>query len=274
MINNWLDYNEQNPSPFTFRIINVSEKITPDKRLKEYLGEEILNSYRNLDFLKVHYEHESEQNLREYIKTYVLPSSANQITKNVRQGDFGEILTSLIVSYFEGLEVPLKKLRWKFNSERAVFCTDLIAHNSGNTISDIHYYEVKSRLNIRRESVDGQSNYITVIAHNSLLKDEQIPSEGIADFLGRYFFELGDFDSSSKYMDIVKNPQDYNKKYELFFIIEQSKFISDILTELNSLPTTLNPLRVTVVLISGLGRLIIETQNLAIEQAVNFVHDK
>lgn len=274
MINNWLDYTEQNPSSYTFRIIDVTEKVTPDDDIKEYLGGEILSSYRNLGFLKVQYEHEPEQNLREYIKNYAIPTSSNQISKNVRQGDFGEILTSLIVSYFEGLEVPLKKLRWKFNSERAVFCTDLIAHNSGKTISDIYYYEVKSRLNITRETVLGQSNYVTVIAHNSLLKDEQIPSEGIADFLGRYFFEMGDFDSSHKYMDIVKNPQNYGRNFELFFIIEQSKFISNIFTDLNNLPPKLNPLRVTVVLISGLGRLIIETQNLAIEQAVNFVYDK
>ncbi len=274
MINNWLEYIEQNPNPYTFRLIDVSEKITPDDRIKEYLGDEILRSYRNLDFLKVQYEHEHEQKLREYIKNYVLSSDKNQITKNVRQGDFAEILTSLIISYFEGLEVPLKKLRWKFNNERSVFCTDLIAHNSGDEISDLYYYEIKSRLSLKKESIAGQSNYITVIAHNSLLKDEGAPSEGIADFLARYFYELGDFDSSNKYMDIVKNPQNYNRNFELFFIIENSKYITDILTDLDNLPPTLNPLRITVVLISGLGRLIINTQNIAIEQAVNFVYNK
>lgn len=274
MIDNWLDYTEQNPSPYAFKIIDVTEKVTPDDTFKAYLGDEILGSYRNLDFLKVQYQYEPEQELREYIKNYVLSSDKNQITKNVRQGDFAEILTSLIVSYFEGLEVPLKKLRWKFNNERSVFCTDLIAHNTGDAILDLYYYEIKSRLSIKRESVAGESNYITVVAHNSLIKDEQAPSEGIADFLARYFYELGDFDSSKKYMDIVKNPQDYNRKFELFLIIEQSRFIPNILTELDNLPPSLNPLRVTVVLIGGLGRLIIETQNLAIEQAVNFIYDK
>lgn len=275
MLNNWLNHTEQRPSPYaSFRLIDVSELQAPDEAIKNYLGEEIVKSYRNLDLLKVEYEHESEEKLRDYIRDYVIPSDANQITRNVRQGDFGEILTSLIVTYFEGLVVPLRKLRWKFNNERSVFCTDMIAHNVGAEIQDLYYYEIKSRLNIRRETIGGQANYITVIAHNSLQKDEQIPSEGIADFLGRYFFEKGDFAASSKYMDIVKNPGNYNRNFELFFIIEESKFINDILDELNNLPPTLAPLRVTVVLIRRLGRLIIETQRLAIDHAVNFVYGR
>jgi hypothetical protein len=37
---------------------------------------------------------------------------------HVRQGDWGEILTSLIVTFFQELEVPINKLKWKFNKIR------------------------------------------------------------------------------------------------------------------------------------------------------------
>jgi len=105
-----------------------------------------------------------------------------------------------------------------------------------------------------------------------LLKDEQTPNEGIADFLGRYYFELGDFDASSKYGDIIVNPGNYNRNFELFFIIEASRFKLDILDALNNLPPTLKPLAVTVVLIKDLGKLIAQTKKLAIDHAVDYVY--
>jgi len=274
MLRRWLTLEESDTSPYTFRLINVTERAAPDDDIKSFLGQEILTSYRNLDYLKSSYRNEPEEKLISYIKDYVLSSNSNQIAKNVGQGDFGEILAGLIVSYFLGLAVPIRKLRWKFNNNRSTFCTDMIAHNTGKTVTDIYYYEIKSRLRVRKEKVGSNSNYVAVNAHNSLLKDEQTPTEGIADFLARYYFEMCDFDESSKYQKIVKNPYQYNRNFELFFVIETRRFITDILDELENLPPTLKPLRITVVLINELRRLTLETQQLAINTAINYVYDK
>lgn len=229
-----------------------------------------------MDFLKFSFQSEEEQKLINYINQYVFPSDDYQIVKNVRQGDFGEILASLIVSFFEGLAVPINKMRWKFNKDRSVFCTDMIAHNSTGDIKDLYYYEIKTKLNLKKIYPEkGQPGiHITVLAHDSLLSDNISPNEGIADFLSRYYFEEEEYDKATKYKDIVINPSSYNKHYELFFVIEKKEYIVDILDDLHNLPPTLNPLKVTVVLLENLDNLISTVKNRAIQASVNFVYNK
>jgi len=266
MLDKWLTYQERTPAHYTtFRIIDVNEKITPDDEVKEYLADQISSSYRNTDFLKLHFEHEAPAKLTEYIESYIFPTDTGIADKIVRPGDFGEILAALIVNYFEGLTVPMKKLRWKFNKDRAVFCTDMIAHNNDDTITDIHYYEIKTRQSIRKE----KGFYVTVNAHNSLVKDQTDANQGIADFLSRLSFETGDLAASLKYADIVKNPNDYNAHYELFFIIESAAYISDILDELEALPPSLAPLNITIVLLTGFRTMVTDGYT----KAMTMFHD-
>lgn len=260
MLKDWLSYTEKNPSPYGFfRIIDVVEKKSADKAVYEYLGEQILSAYRNLNELKFRYEKSDEASLRDYLSNYVFPADTYTLVKNVRQGDFGEVLASLIVEYFQGLIIPIHKMRYKFNKDRSVFCTDMMAHNAGDKITDLYYYEIKSRLNIKKETVGAITHYITVIAHNSLLNDEQTPNEAIADFLGQRHYEQGDYDLAEKYNDIVLNASAYNRKFELFFVIEKGVFKESILSALQDLPPTLSPLCITVVLIEDLKTLVEET---------------
>jgi len=274
MIDQWLSSHPSSPLHKLYGQVDVIEIADPTDGIKSYLGKELVDSYRQLEFLKFHYQALPESELRAYLKNYTLPSDKNQITKNVRQGDFAEVLAQLIVSFFEKRAVPLKKMRWKFNADRSVFSTDMLAHNDGDPIADLYYYEIKSKLNNKKSSVDGLHAHVTIHAHNSLLKDTKLPHEGIADFLSRQYFEKADFAQAKKYHDIVQNPGKYNKHYELFFIIDAKEFISDILDDLEALPPTLSPLGITIVLIKNLGKLILEVRDNAIEQAVNHVHPK
>jgi len=186
MIKEWLNYHKIKEA-YVFELIDVIENNTPSAELIQYLKREILTSYRPLDFYKLHYHSEPEEKLRKYINEYVIPSDKNRLTKNVKQGDWGEILAALVVMYFQNLYVPIHKLRWKFNKDRSVFSTDMIAHNKDGRIKDIYYYEIKTRQSPQNKEY---GEYISVIAHNSLLKDEQAPTEAIVDFLRvkSYFF--------------------------------------------------------------------------------------
>ncbi|PHN01119.1 Hachiman antiphage defense system protein HamA [Flavilitoribacter nigricans] len=264
MVTNWLNRASRNPSVYAFTVVDMSEKIQIDDSIKSYLGEQTLIQYRSLEWLKKRYGNESSTVLCEYLRNNVFPSTTNQITKNVRQGDFGEILTTLVVEEFKNLKVPISKLRYKFNKDRSVFCTDLISHNQGNTITDITYYEVKTRITY--------SDDIGVKAYEGLLKDEKKPNESIADFLDRYYFDqaeiysaAGDVTKANEYYsiakqfgDLVKNPTNFNRRFEIIIIMETSKFKEDILTQLNSLSLQLSPLEVTVVLVDNLSNLVSE----------------
>ncbi|PCJ24523.1 MAG: hypothetical protein COA97_09760 [Flavobacteriales bacterium] len=261
MIENWLEYNEKDDAEYVFKLVHITEKESPNDDLIKLLQERILTSYRSADFYNFHFgETVTEEEIREYIQNQVIPNDENQFDRNVRQGDWGEILSGLIASYFQDLIVPINKLQWKFNKDKAVFGTDLLAFNKGDTIEDIYYYEIKTRLNPNnKEGKKPNRNYISIWAHNSLMKDEQSPTESIADFLERLYVEKEDYENASKFKDIVKNPQNYNKKFELFLIVEKDKFIEDILTELDELPPQLDPLSVTIILIDDLRTLVNRT---------------
>ncbi len=259
MIKKWLNYEEQEDK-YVFKLNHVTEAKSPDDKIISYLKEQIITSYRNIEFYKYHLEEATEDEIRDYIKNQVIPAKKYQIDKNVRQGDWGEILSALIVSYFQDLEVPITKLQWKINKDKAVFGTDLIAYNKGDKINDLYYYEIKTRIHPHKKELKKPNrNYITVIAHNTLLKDENSPTETIADFLERLYFEKEDYDNAKKFKDIVKNPQNYNKSFELFFIIEKENFTDNILSELENLPPQLDPLNVTLIFIDNLKQLVIDT---------------
>ena len=193
MIEKWLRLQEQKDK-YIFKLIHVSEKIKPDDGLIKHLQKQIITSYRNTDYYKFHLKDASEAEIREYVKNQVITDDKNQFDSNVRQVDWVEILSALIVSYFQDLEVPINKLQWKLNKNKAVFGTDLIAYNKGEEIKDIYYYEIKTKLDPKIK-VGKKPNryYITIIAHNNLLKDELAPTESIAEFLERLFFERSEF---------------------------------------------------------------------------------
>lgn len=270
MITDWLSYSEKSPSPYgLFRVINVVEKLSADQNVCEYMTEEVLSAYRNFDELKFRFENLDAAALKAYLLSNVFPGDDYTLVRNVRQGDFAEVLSSLIVRYFQGLVTPLHKMRYKFNKDRSVFCTDMMAHNSGAVITDLYYYEIKCRLDIRKEKVGDITDYITILAHNSLQKDELTPNEAIADFLSSRHYEQGEYELSAKYNDIVLNANKYNRKFELFFIIEKGNYKEDILVALQDLPATLTPLSVTVVLIENLKTLIEKTYQDALTAATS-----
>lgn len=260
LINNWLNYKEEDKL-YSFNIVSISEKKSPDNDVICYLQDKIISSYRTLDFYKFHLgESATEDEIRTYIKNQIIPKEENQFDRNVRQGDWGEVLAGLIITYFKHLTIPINKLQWKFNKDKAVFGTDMIAFNNNEKIEDIYYYEIKTRRNPDvKEGKSPNRYFISIWAHNSLLKDELSPTESIANFLEMYYFEKNDYDSALKFKDIVQNPTKYNKKFELFFIVEKDKFTEEILTELETLPPQLNPLNVTLVLIENLGNLVNRT---------------
>jgi hypothetical protein len=261
MINNWLKYSEKNDAKYVFKLVHITEKESPNENLIEFLQEKIITSYRSMEFYKFHLgDRATEDEIRQYIKDQIIPKDENQFDRNVRQGDWGEILSGLIVTYFQNLVIPINKLQWKFNKDKAVFGTDLIAFNNASKIEDIYYYEIKTRRNPNtKEGENPNRFYISIWAHNSLLKDKLSPTESIADFLERLYVEKGDYDTAAKFKDIVKNPQNYNKKFELFLIVEKDKYIEDILIELNSLPPQIAPLNVTIILIDNLENLVNKT---------------
>ncbi len=268
MIENWLDCNNRDENSFTtFRVMDVTEKAMPDENLVDFLGKEILGAYRNLDDLKIMYETEPPEKLDEYIDNYIFPTDTMG-EKIVKPGDFGEIVANLIVSYFLKLEVPISKLKWKFNPNKAVFCTDMVAHNQGDKIKNLYYYEIKTRQTVTKK----EGHHFSIHAHNGLSNDMASGHDGIADFLMRYYSELKDFDKAKKYHNIILNPKQYNKLYELFFIVDKTAYKEEVLSDLEAMPPTLKPLNITLVLLDNFRALVDKCYDRSRKQAHKHIY--
>ena len=284
MIENWLKEQKRKTNLYSFNVVDISEKTSPEEDIFNYLGKETITAYRNIGLLKREYKSKSKEELIKYINDYVFPSESNAISngearlrKNVKQGDFGEILTMNIIEKFRGLEVPIYKLRWKFNNNRSTFCTDIFAHNRGEHITDLRYYEVKTRKTYVKQ--------LGVQAHNSLKND--IPNEYIADFLQRYYYEFAEayiergfeseankcYEISDKYGQIRNYPKNYTRTFEIVLLLEKSKYKENILEMLHTLPPSIEPLEVTVILISNIKSITEKTYEKAFEHAMNIVYE-
>lgn len=259
MIEHYFNYT-QDRTDFCFEFFYITQNKKVDAAFLENLKEKVLLSYRSIEELKFHLSESTEDEIKKYVTDYVIPENASIIDRIVRQGDWGEIVAGLIVANIQKLSIPIHKLRWKINKNKSVFGTDLIAFNLGDPITDIHYYEIKTRVaSHQKEGKNPNRNYISIIAHNSLAKENNMPNEMLADFLMRYYVAQNDYASAAKFKDIVKNPSAYNRNFELFFIVEENNYTDTIFDELHNLPPQLAPLRVTVIIVNDLQKIIDET---------------
>ena len=289
-INDWLLQSTQGKAySFSIREFSVNSTVTD---FAKKIGQRIFESYRDPEYLKHQYKDELEEALFLHLETYVFPAkrdgSANGIQSIVKIGDFGEIITEEIVSSIDKLHVPLKKMMWKLRNDRSMFCTDLFAHNGDAPLKDLYYYEVKTRSQLSKaKSPERAGNFfVAVLAHDSLVYDKKRPNEHIADFLSRLHFELSKQASedseeaqshrarSNEYSKIVKEPTAYNKKFGVCLILDKKNAYDEkIIAELESLPPSLTPLHIDVVLVEDLQSIISESFKQAYSAAKNYVYE-
>lgn len=264
MLLNWLAESKRMTSPYlTIRVIDVTEKNTPDQEILDYLGEEFLNSYRDIKNIKREFSSKDKNELIHYLTSAVFPPDKTLDPFRVRQGDFGEVLARLIIQNFRNLHVPGFKLRWKVDNSKAVSLTDIIAHNKGEEIKDIKFYEVKT--------YTAPTTSLGTKAHGQLKKDsDKGINVFIADFIKRQYQDKAqvledagnieeankNWSMADKYSDITLHPKNYKHSFEIIIIVEKKKYKEDILTKLEAIEKKLSPLDVSIVLVDDLEKLV------------------
>ena len=239
----------------------------------EYLASLIKDSYRDIEYLKQNFAEETKDVLFKYLSEEVFPEGEEKLTKNVKKGDWGELLTTELIKEFEdNMIVPFNKLMWKLNRQKSMFCTDVFAHTNTSPISLLKYYEVKTYASKRKD--------LGIFAHNSLLKDQESGQQAIADMLSRKNFEngklledSGDAKRASEfykigkdYNEIVKRPESFDQEFEIVLIREKKSYVVDEIDDLNNLPPTFSPMHVTLFLVENLDDLINESFSVAYEK--------
>lgn len=270
---------------YDFSFVCITEDKEKDDELICELQKNIIRAYRRPSFLQRKRKNLDRAGLEDYIRNKVIPEKITNFDLAVRYGDFGEVFSSLIIEYIHNKDV-FHKLQWKYNPNKSVFGTDIVAFDSLNNPSEITYYEVKTRENIfKKEEISRRKNgddeiiekdYITVIAYKSLEKDILSDKESILDFMSRFYEQVNDFDKSDLFSDIVDGVRTVNKTYEVYVITDTNNLLKDylkLLQALNDIPKKIEPLSVTFIFIEKLKQLMTETWDTIVERGANFIEE-
>ena len=268
MINKWISEEIRNPCKYCFSIIDITELDDISDDVKKYISEFILSSFRNIEHLKRRYKDKSVAELKKYIGNNIFAPNDDAFGKNVRQGDWGEIIAALILKDVRGFILPVSKLRSKVNHEKSMFGTDVFAikEDSDGNIDKLVYCESKTRRTY--------SKNIGEEAYNSLYKDKGESLTQIIDFISKIYFEKGNYELADKYDEIFHNIENYEKEFQIFLVFEKSIWKEDILKTLHDLPPDIQNLHVNVLLIDNLKDVIEHTYNMTLEVGEELIYGK
>lgn len=248
MIHDWLKHSERSNHSYKFKVIDLSEtEIRKQELFPQWLAEELLMAYKNPNHLKRRYSKKDKSELRKYLADEVFPPLTKVMDKNVRRGDWGEIVSSLFLRDVMNLETALIKLRYKLNRKKSSFGIDVFGvqlDDKGN-VCGLCVCETKTKITYDKQ--------IGVKAHDSLYINDISSIITIADFMSTLYFEQGKYELSDQFDEIVINNGDFPTDHHIFLVHEKKLWNDDILSELNNLARLSQDLHFNVLLIDELN---------------------
>ncbi len=229
-----------------------------------------MSQFKDLEHLKRMFKGESRSKLRKYIRNDIFPSidsslslKQQELNNNVRQGDWGEVLTTSIALDIRSVNAPVRKLRYKMNREKSILGIDLLAfeEDGDNNIIKAILFESKTRRTYKKE--------IGIEAYNSLCNDSEKAFIDMLNFISTLFFDRGNYEMADRYDELIKNPDSIDKDYHAFIIMEKSVWKDAILDCLNREAFDFEDVYLNILLIDNMKNIVEETylrtENMAIE---------
>lgn len=231
MLQNYFSYQIRQPAPFTkFNVIDVLESTEADDDFLEYLAHNLVIANVKREFLADAYNtlvgDTQELNLtilKEFLETRVLPDNII-----VRVGDFGEILSSCLLTEFEGFNPLVFKLRHREKRNWAVRLTDpclLKISDDGEPL--VCYGEVKTNSSRRKLQ-------LAIEGHESIVKDEALSDPEILKFICGWLYETERFNEKELVLKIWLEKIAYRKRYDLFLVHDAAQWSEEILNRLEA----------------------------------------
>ena len=247
MIRDWLIHKNRNTQAYKYNVIDVSEtNIRTEKAFPMWLASELLIAYKNPDHLKRRYSKRDKSELYNYLTNEVFPPVTEVIDKNVRRGDWGEIVTSLILRDIKQLETALIKLRYKLNRKKSSFGIDVfgVQLDQSGKVCGLCVCETKSKITYDKQ--------IGVKAYHSLYSNDVSAIVTIADFMSTLYYNEGNLELSDQFDEIVLQRANFPTEHHIFLVHEKKLWNEDILKELNNVQDLKQELNVNVLLIDDL----------------------
>jgi hypothetical protein len=264
----WFTVNKREPCSYKFVVEDVIEINQPN--LTD-LEDPILDDFAN-SLLTAHADPEmikEECNIlledldvlnldivKQYIENHILPAQTSGVKGLARIGNFGEILSSMLLMNFQGFSVPIYKLRYREKKSWAMKLTDLCLINRDETLVKplICYGEVKTK------SSQYNSN-LGIEGHNSLVKDDALQDPEILKFFCTILYNSNKFEEANFFSRLRLGKIAYDKQYYLFLVHEKETWRDEVLEKLDTHPidNRLENFCVSVILIQELRKVIDES---------------
>lgn len=265
MINRWLYEEIRELDTDKFQVIDLREVNNISQEIKEYIANYLIQSFRNIEQLKFRYKDRDREELRKYIREKIFPIQSNQFSKNVKQGDWGEVLSSIILSDIKRVVLPITKLRWKINNEKSMFGTDVFAiREIQGKLPELIYCEVKTKITYDKE--------IGTKAYESLYRDNGSSLPDIIDFISRLYYEKGEYELAEKCDKIYLDMDKHEKEFQIFLVLDKSIWKDEIINILKDSSVNLEHLFVNIILIPDFRALMEETYELTADIGEKLVY--
>lgn len=250
MIRDWLIHTTRNTHGYQYNVIDVSETdIRAEVAFPSWLAGELLVAYKNPEHLKRRYSKRDKKELQDYLVNEVFPPVTETLDKNVRRGDWGEIVTSLILRDVKQLETALIKLRYKLNRKKSTFGIDVfgVQLDAFGKVSSLCVCETKTKITYDKK--------IGIEAYNSLFSNDTSAIVTIADFMSTLYYSEKRYDLSDQFDEIVLKKANFPTNHHIFLVHEKKLWKEDILMELNNTKDLMKGFSVNILLINNLDDL-------------------
>lgn len=275
IISKWIDAVERIGHTYKFAVIDINEKIKITDDIINYLSFSLLSQFRDLGHLRRMFKNEPKSKLKDYVRKNIFPTidstislNLRKLNYNVRQGDWGEVLTSCIALNIRKVNAPIRKLRYKMNKEKSLLGIDLLAfeEDEKNNLIKAILFESKTRTTYKKG--------IGIEAYQSLCENSDKAFVDMLNFISNYYYEKDNFEMADKYDELIKEPNSIDKDYHSFIIMEKRLWKSVILDCLNDEPFNFNNVYFNVFLIDNMKELMKETYRRTERVAEEVVYEK
>lgn len=188
-------------------------------------------------------------------------------TKQMRHGDFGEVLAVGVIETFVGHSVPVIKLRYQMDRDQSLHGTDIVAflfdHGDSAELLSLEFVEVKVRASTRANAKSA-----VVDAHAQLVNDRRGKFTDTLEFLAERLEELspGLSDAFDRYL--ASRDDEPEGMHRIVLVIDEDHFQEAILDDLPVEDELCLPLDIDIIHVKNLEGLIATVWPLVGDQAL------
>lgn len=245
MLNAWLGCSlRESPSYQGFSVVDGMESQTPSAAIRRHLQDLLRNARFDIGFLRDAAKYLGWSSVQARI------AAAQPQGVTARRGEFGEVLSSAVLSEFHGYTIPVEKLRFAIRGDQSLPGTDIIALKLGSEggISEVCF--VESKLRTTQDTGAAQRGY------EQLTSDHEQRAPEMLFYVAARLHDRRDplFAEFMRYMRTRETAIDRDS-FRLTLTWERATWSETVLQNLEDDEVELDPLTVHVVLIHDLAQL-------------------